>query len=719
MSLEGFFYLNDNLQTKYMTLSHLEANLEDAKELKTRINDFFIGKENEDRFKHFRLTRGVYGQRQFGVQMFRLKVPYGKITTDQLTGAADIAEQYGSANLHLTTRQNIQFHYVKLADAPAVWEALAHVGLTAREACGNTVRNITGSVTAGIDKDELFDISPYVEATFNYFLRNPICQEMGRKIKPAFSNTDSDTAYTYFADFGFVPRIVDGQKGFKLVVGGGLGAQAIEAFTVTEFIAADRILPFMEASLRVFDRYGEREKRHKARLKFLIKSLGAEEFLRLVHEEIIALPNQKVAIDDTVIPPAIPNEIYTGIEVPNKISYTNWLTSNTFTQKQEAYKAVYVRVPNGDISSETGRKLAAIIQKYAADDIRITIDQNLLLRYILPANLPALYTELDQLGLAKEGAGSIADVTACPGTDTCNLGVTNSTTISEVIAAMIEEKYPELLLAKDIDIKISGCMNSCGQHMACGIGLHGSSIKRGDYVIPAMQVVIGGGIDKAGFGHIGDKVIKLPTKRIPTAISLIIEDYLANKTESDYFIFYAKNKDKKHYYDLLKPLANVDDITQEDLVDWGEDAKYVQEIGVGECAGVMVDMVSTILLEGKEKLNLAQVAFDTEAYTDAVYQAYNAYVIGAKAMLLSDDVACNTQIKILEDFDTHFVSKGTISIPGGNFQEHVLTMKNTATDRNFASSYIAEAQYFFEQIAKVKSASNDLNKTVVESYYKA
>ncbi|RMG78870.1 MAG: nitrite/sulfite reductase, partial [Bacteroidetes bacterium] len=293
-----------------------EADQKDILELQNNIAAFKNGTFPEERFKHYRLTRGVYGQRQPGVQMFRTKIPFGRLTADQLVTIADVSERYATGNLHLTTRQNIQYHYVRLEDSPAIWTELAKAGVTAREACGNTVRNITGSAKAGIDPDELFDISPYVQASFEYFLRNPICQDMGRKIKVAFSSSDRDSAFTYFHDFGFIPRlqIVGGRevRGFKVVVGGGLGAQSIVAQTAFEFLPDDEIIPFMEAAIRVFDRYGERKLRMKARLKFLIKKIGLDGFLELVRAERPALKNQKVAISTDHVPTPPPPELPNG-----------------------------------------------------------------------------------------------------------------------------------------------------------------------------------------------------------------------------------------------------------------------------------------------------------------------------------------------------------------------------------------------------------------------
>ena len=283
---------------------------QDIEELSRRITAYRSGLEDDERFRHFRLTRGVYGQRQHGVQMFRIKMPFGKLTTQQLETIADLSDRYASSNLHLTTRQNIQLHYVKLENAPAVWEGLAAAGVTARESCGNTVRNLTASPFAGIDPEEPFDVTPYVYAAFRYFLRNPVCQEMGRKIKPAFSSSERDTAHTYFHDFGYIPRIqiIDGKevRGFKVVVGGGLGAVPYSAETAYEFLPEDQIIPFMEAGLRVFDRFGEREKRMKARMKFLLQQIGLEEFLRLVQEEWKALKEKTVSIDRDAVPVAAP-----------------------------------------------------------------------------------------------------------------------------------------------------------------------------------------------------------------------------------------------------------------------------------------------------------------------------------------------------------------------------------------------------------------------------
>ncbi len=703
-----------------------DVNVKDILELQRRINAFKSGKEDEERFKHYRLTRGVYGQRQFGVHMFRTKIPYGKLTAEQLIRLADVSEKYTNGNLHITTRQNIQMHYVKLADSPYVWKELAEVGVTAREACGNTVRNLTASANAGIDPDELFDVSPYVHATYEYFLRNPICQDMGRKIKPAFSSSDKDSAFTYFHDFGFIPRIKKEKgeeiRGFKLVIGGGLGAQSMVAQTAYEFIAEDQIIPFMEAAIRVFDRYGEREKRFKARMKFLVKKYGLEGFMELVEKERIAIKNKSVSIDRNLVPvpePAPFKEAPTK-EARNQSKFDLWLATNIYEQKQKGWYAVQVRVPLGDIQAETARKLAQLVKEYAADDIRLTVNQGLILKFVRKETLAHIFNVLDELGLAEPGFDTLADVTACPGTDTCALGVTNSTGLAGILEEVVREEYTHLINESNIKIKISGCMNACGQHMAAQIGFHGSSIKKRPLVIPAMQVVLGGGVAPNGEGFIAEKVIKLPTKMIPDGLRSILNDYETNGKEGEYFNDYYYRQGKRYFYDLLKPLADIEKLSPSDYFDWGQDHEYVQEIGVGECAGVALDMVGTIINDAKEKVKLSNLAIENKAWADSIYQSYAAMVIGAKALLLSADKKCNTHKGIINDFQTHYVNGNLIEL-STDFPNLVLQINENEPTEGFAKRYHLQAADFFKKVIQIREAQlkGGDDKEVIGNYYKA
>lgn len=696
-----------------------KEDLEDIIELRAKIDAFHSGTIDEERFRLYRLTRGVYGQRQLGVQMFRIKIPFGRVTTEQLIRIADVSDKYATGNLHITTRQDIQLHYVKLDDSPKVWSDLAEKDITAREACGNTVRNVTASPEAGIDPNEPFDITGHANALVQYLLRNPICQEMGRKIKISFSSSYKDSALSFMHDFGFIPISQGSQKGFQVWVGGGLGAQAFSAEKAYEFLTEEDLLPFVAAALRVFDRYGEREKRHKARLKFLIKSIGITTFLQLVEEEIKAIePITQVSFDLPWAETTPPHRIPQIRQAKNVKKYDLWLKTNVFTQKQKPYKAVYVKVFLGDLSSEKARYLAGIVKKYAADEIRFTINQNLIIKYVHPDLLPELFTILDGFGFAEPGYDSTADITACPGTDTCNLGVTNSTALSGVLEKLVLDEYPDLVEEKFIKIKISGCMNACGQHMAAQIGLHGSSIKRDDLVIPAMQIVLGGGVAPDGETAIADKVIKLATKRIPDAIRIILNYYLTKTLEGEYFNhFYQRMGGKKTFYDLLKGLGSIEDITASDLMDWGQENEYEQVIGVGECAGVILDVVGTILNDSVEKLSWAKASFEEHRYNDATSHAYASFVVAAKALLLKNDIACNTHQKIIDDFDTHLVDTGLILLPF-RFSERVLSYATLIPDKSFAENYIKDAEHFLEKILE-KQSQIGLEKLVVDSYFKA
>lgn len=723
-----FDYIRTNnveTMTFGITKNMEEAAGRDIRELKDKIESFHNGDIPEDRFKAYRLTRGVYGQRQEGVQMFRTKLPYGRISPDQLERMADLSEKYATGNLHLTTRQNIQMHYVKLDDAPAIWEGLAEVGVTAREACGNTVRNITAAATAGVDPSEPFDVTPYAQAAFEYFLRNPICQDMGRKLKIAFSSSEADAAFIFIHDFGFIPRIKDDQRGFKVVVGGGLGAQSIIAHTAYEFLEAEKIIPFMEAAIRVFDRHGERAKRNKARMKYLVSSLGLEVWMELVEEELSALPDQVIPIDHASDPGEPAPEKAIGDAAPSDPeAYEKWLRTNTFEQKQAGYYGVFLKVLKGDIDHRLARKIAAVVREYASTDMRITVNQGLLLKFVRKEALPALYNELAALGLAVPGFDSLHDITVCPGTDTCALGVTNSMGLARVLEDVVRVEYPEMMDERNLKIKMSGCMNSCGQHMIAQIGFSGSSLRIGERIAPAMQVVLGGGVDPDGTGYIAEKVIKMPTRKIPDALRVVLEDYSDNAEEGEYFNRYFRRRGKRYFYGILRDLGSKDGVTDGDFIDWGDETEYVQEIGVGECAGVSYDMVSTIIKDADIKLAEAKAELEINGFKEAAYYAYTGFVIGAKALLLSVDVECNTQITILKDFDEHLVRGRDFKIQGGSVEQLALQVKLTQPTQSFANIFVQQLEKFLADVKQFRADQVAADRTaegkiVVDNYYKA
>ncbi len=673
----------------------------DIIELDKKIRAFRDGKINDEKFRSLRLARGVYGQRQQGVQMIRIKLPFGKISTKQLVRIADISDEYSNGNLHLTTRQDIQIHHVSLDRTPELWAKLEQDDITLREACGNTVRNITASAEAGIDPNEPFDVSPYAYALFNYFLRKPFGQELGRKIKIAFSNNEKDTAVTYIHDIGFIPKLKNNtERGFKVLIGGGLGAQPFLAQTAYEFLPENQLVPFVEATIRVFDRHGERVSRHKARIKYLIHKIGVDEFLNLVAKEEDAVLHKTYEINLNAVNFSIPISTFKK-EIPNiknKIDYTNWLSTNTFKQKQSGFYGVYIKVVLGNISSVNTRKLAKIINAYASsEDIRLTINQGILLKYVTEAALPFLYHELCKLKLATLGFNSVADITACPGTDTCNLAISNSTNITIELEKVIYTEFPDLIHNHDIKIKISGCMNSCGQHGLAQIGFHGSSFKVGTNVVPALQVLLGGGTLGNGAGRISEKIIKVASKRAPNVLRTLFNDFEKNAVEGEYFNSYYDKQGKDYFYQLLKPLGDNSSLKESDYFDWGSDEKFITAIGVGECAGVIIDLVTTLFFEAEEKLEWSAEAFDNRQYGDSIYYTYASFISGAKGLLLDKQIHVNTHHTLISDFDKYFVETGLIKLPA-NFKDTVLQINQNKPSKEFAETYFSQAQLFLNQV---------------------
>ena len=677
--------------------------LRDILELDNRITLFQAGKLDSEAFRAFRLARGVYGQRQDGVNMIRIKLPIGRVSPDQLSRIADLSDKYASSNLHITTRQDIQLHYVKLKDAPQLWANLEEKGITLREACGNTIRNLTASPFSGIDPDEPFDVSPYANTVFKYFLRNPVCQQLGRKFKIAFSSSDKDAAFAFIHDIGLIPKIrmENGteQRGFKVVLAGGLGAQPFLAHPVFAFIEENQLIPFIEACLRIFDRYGERVKRHKARLKYLINDIGIDKFLELVSAERKAISTQSFAIPlNDYYKPDIPKiKDFGEVLVADPIKFENWKNTNIFRQKQQGFLAVQIKLSTGDLQSDKARALAEIAKRYASHDIRLTVNQGIILKYVRENALKPLFNALNEVGLAEPGFDTLHDITACPGTDTCNLGIASSVGLAKELERMLKAEYEELLYRKDIKIKISGCMNGCGHHAVANIGFHAMSMKVGKYVLPAMQVMLAGGPIGDGDGVMAEKIIKLASKKVPEAVRLILNDFKVNALNEELFNTYFRRLGKNYFYTLLKPLGEIIEITQDYLLDWGHQKQYETVIGIGECAVPMVDMVSIVMDEVKETQQRAQESYRAGEWVESIYYSYTMLINSAKALLLTKDVPCNTHNAVLNNFDKHFTENGALLL-ATNFKDLVLQINQNEPTSLFADSYQLEATHFIDKV---------------------
>ncbi|WP_158838792.1 HEPN domain-containing protein [Polaribacter sp. L3A8] len=676
----------------------------DIIELADKIAKFNNLEIDEEKFRSLRLARGVYGQRQEGVQMIRIKLPYGKVMSNQLRRISEVSDEYSRGRLHITTRQDIQIHYVDLQRTPELWAELEKDEVTLREACGNVVRNVTASETAGIDVNEPFDVSPYADALYKFFLRNPICQEMGRKFKVSFSSTDEDTGLSYLHDLGFIAKKENGVRGFKVMVAGGLGSQPRHAETLYEFLAADKIIPVMEGVLRVFDRYGERKSRAKARMKFLLKDIGLEAFKELVEQEQKAIELKTVAIDADSYVASTPVSVEAPkVEVKNQEAFDLWKSTNIIPQKQAGYVAIGIKVLLGDFYTDKARLLADLVDTYAAGEIRLTLRQNIVIPFVKEDLVPLFYQELEKLGFVEAGYNKAIDITACPGTDTCNLGIASSTGIAAELEKVIAAEYPQYLKNEDLVIKISGCMNACGQHNMANIGFQGMTVRTPDKLVaPALQVLLGGGNLGNGNALFADKVVKVPSKRGPEALRRIFNDFEANANGKS-FVEYYKVTGERYFYDLLNDLQDVTNLTQEDFIDWGEADKYVKEIGIGECAGVVIDLIATLFLESDEKIDNAKEAFENKVYSGAIYYAYQSIVNSAKASLLAADKKTNTHAGIISQFDEEFISSEKIDL-GSSFAELIYQINKFAPTEEFAKKYINDANTFLQKVRAFRKA---------------
>lgn len=693
----------------------------DIIELAQKIDLFKNGSIPDEKFRSLRLARGIYGQRQPGVQMIRIKLPYGKVTAAQLRRISEVADTYSTGRLHITTRQDIQIHYVDLEHTPQLWAQLEKDQITIREACGNAVRNVTASETAGIDPNEPFDVSPYAQAVFEYFLRHPAGQELGRKFKVSFSATDADTGLSYLHDLGFIAKIENNTRGFKVMVGGGLGSQPHHAQELYSFLPANKIIPLMEMVIRVFDRYGERKSRAKARLKYLLKDIGLPALKELIEAQAKAVGISTYPInahDYTVAQPN--NAAVNPVQITNTQAFEQWKKTNVIPQKQAGFVAIGIKVLLGDFYTDKARALANLVEQYAAGEIRLSLRQNILIPFVKEAHLPFFYTQLQQLGFANVGYNKAADITACPGTDTCNLGIASSTGIAQELERVLVAEYPQFSNNPDVVIKISGCMNACGQHNMAHIGFQGMSIRTKDKLVaPALQVLLGGANLGNGNATFADKVVKIPSKKGPQALRIILEDYQANANGQPFHVYYQA-QEARYFYNLLKHLTNIDNLTPDDFIDWGNTAAYKKEIGVGECAGVIVDLVATLLLESEEKITNAIQALQQQKWAASIYFSYQAMVNAAKALLTAEKVKTNTHNGIIKDFDKTFVQTAKVSLAQSanglqnpSFEKVVLQLQHNNPTQAFATSYLQNAQEILKQLNAFRQADLLQAQTII------
>jgi sulfite reductase beta subunit-like hemoprotein len=555
----------------------------------------------ENEFIGFRLKQGVYGQRQPDVQMVRVKLPFGGVTPDQMDSFADVVERWAPLNKgHITTRQNIQIHHVPLRDMEDLLKVISESGLSSREGCGNTVRNVTGDPWAGVAPDEIFDPTSHAIAYVRYFVRHPTTQLMPRKIKTAFSGSDEDRAITGIHDIAFLARERDGVKGFEVRVGGGTSIMARVAPTIYEFVEADNgdYLKVAEAVFRIFDRQDWlRVNRARARIKVLVDKIGADAFRDLLDEELRGDwveerefgPElvERLAFEDDEEARAPKARAEAASPNGDRQAFDRFVASNVQRQRQEGFSAVEVKITRGDLTPEQFRGLATIMREYSGGNARSTVQQNLVLRWVRDESVYDVWTKLSELGLGDPGAREISDVVSCPGTDSCKLGITSSMGLNRAVKERIDGMELDDELTRQIHIKMSGCPNGCSQHHIANIGFYGASLKIGERQMPAYIPHIGGNYE--GGEVIYGKRLKsrLPAKRVPEAVERWVRLYEAERAEGEEFNAFAERAGAERFETEVKDLTMPADFsleTMQQFIDWQRATPYKVERGEGECA---------------------------------------------------------------------------------------------------------------------------------------
>ena len=718
------------------------------------------GKIEEKIFAETRLRRGAYGQRYDNGQrhdgkdnkplrypkeqetkgpntvwdapgMQRIKIPFGGLNALQLEVMAELAEEYSDGIVHITTRQDFQLHYIHIDDTPSLMRRLASVDITTREACGNSVRNVTACPFSGVCADETFDVTPYAKALSKFLLGHPDCQNFGRKFKPSFSGCRQHSCgLTSMHDIGGIAttKTINGivVRGFEFYVGGGLGAVPHKAKLFSSFLPVEELLPISQAIARVFARLGEKKNRNRARIKFLVQDLGIEKFKALVEEE------RKTLAFDPRWTEYIKKELDTreeGLKGPGIIPkvtspvFLEWLKTNVRQQKQDGYSAVTITLPLGDITADQLRGLANIVRKYTRETIRTTVEQNIVIRWVSHSDLFELYDELDSIKLGQPGASNIVDIVACPGTDTCKLGISSSRGLAAVLKKDLDEKSLQLNKAiKDLHIKISGCFNSCGQHHVGDMGFYGVSRKINGFAVPHFQVVLGGHWE-GNAESFGLPMVAIPSKNIPKVVLRLAEYYVDNCTNREKFQAFVQRCGKAKIRTILEDLIKVPshEVNSSYYSDWGDPREYsLDDLGKGECAGEVVTAVEFDLAAAERKVFEAQVLAEQGGFQDAGRKAYEAMLRAAKGLVhLEEANIGDDSDEILNKFKTRFYDTQKIFDPfaGGKFASYLFAAHRTRENFHTSDSsrrLIEEAQLFIEashscynRIGSISPATNN------------
>jgi sulfite reductase (ferredoxin) len=656
--------------------------------------------------------------------MQRIKIPFGGLNPEQMLVLAQLAEEYSDNILHVTTRQDIQLHFIHIEDTPDLFRRLAAAGITTREACGNSVRNVTACPIAGVCRTETFDVTPYAKAIAFYLLGHRDTQDFGRKFKIAFSGCEHEAcALVSIHDLGGIAKIQDGKRGFAIYVGGGLGAVPHNAKLMFDFLPEEEVLPMGRAIGRVFARLGEKKNRNKARLKFVVQKLGIEEFKRVVLEEYKSMPedpswrNYFDQIPRWKEEAALPT-VQLTVRARQPEGYAEFARNNVYDQRQGGYSTVTVHLPLGDCTPDQFRALADITRRYAGGEradsgayCRTTVEQNLVLRWVPNDKLVDLYNDLKSIGLAEPYANTIANVVACPGTDTCKLGISSS----RGLVGELRHRLTAKLAAGEIDpairnlrIKASGCFNSCGQHHVADLGFYGNTRTVGGYSVPHFQVMLGGMWVENG-GSYALAMGSVPSKRVPELVDTLTARYVADRAGDETFQAYCHRVGKKALKEIVDPFTKVPPHSENPdfYSDWGDPRQYtIGDLGTGECAGEVISLAGFGFTQAETEAFEAQLLLDGAQYKAADDKAYRAMITAARTLVQLQymDVPDKDDV-IVNEFKTRFVDTQIFwdKYHGDQFSRYLFA-RHEAPDTRFnqdtAHKLVEEANLFIDAAHK-------------------
>jgi sulfite reductase beta subunit-like hemoprotein len=588
--------IQQTLSRPEFEIQHDDTVRTEIETFRQRAEAFLAGQITENEFRPFRLKHGIYGQRQPGVQMVRCKIPTGLLTASQLDQLGTIADEFGGGKGHLTTRQNIQYHFVPLARVSDLMHKLADVGLTNREACYNTVRNVTSCPWSGLTPREVFDVRPYAQKVAYAFLRKDLTGNLPRKFKIAFDGcADEDCIHGAMNDIGLRAVIREGKRGFRMVIGGGLGPLPTEAQVLDEFVPEDRLIQKCEAVIRVFNQHGNRQNKNKARMKFVMRERGFEWLKTQIEKEYANILAEGGIPMPEMVPEGFggyqsrPQPLGAGALLPvvntassGDAEYDRWLETNVVEQRQTGYATVVVRVDQGNLTGEQLHGLARLAADAGDGLVRVTIEQNLMLAYLPLGKLRAVYTALQRIGLGEAAAQEIDDVVTCPGAYSCNLGITKAMSLGAALQQVVRH-YDDPGVRR-LAIKISGCPNSCGHHWIADLGFYGNARKIDGKEIPYYQMLLGGGFDEENNLRFGLAVQSIPARLAPVAIQRVLDHFIANRLPGESFRQYVLRNKVETFREMTTDLAKPPEIHPEIYQDWGDTIPYSLQLGRGECA---------------------------------------------------------------------------------------------------------------------------------------